>query len=68
MRLLVQTTFERGKIAERLEITLLLLEAKFGPLAPRVKQSVEALSPADLRQLMLDCVKAQSLRELRLED
>jgi hypothetical protein len=29
---------------------------------------VEALSPEDLRQLTLDLVKAQSLKELRLED
>jgi hypothetical protein len=44
------------------------LEARFGPLAPAVRQRVEALSPDELRQLTLDFIKAQSLKDLRLED
>src|SRR5262249_20188471 len=67
-RPLMITTFERGRIAERLETALLHLEAKFGPLSPEVKQRVEALSPEQLRQLGLDLLKAQSLKELRLEE
>lgn len=62
------TTYERGRIAERRESVLLQLEVKFGPLSPAVRQRVEALSPEELRQLQLDFVKAQSLKELRLED
>jgi hypothetical protein len=70
------TTYERGKIEgriegqvqERREMALLQLEAKFGPLAPAIKQRVEALSPEQLRQLLLDLVKGQSLKELHLED
>jgi hypothetical protein len=62
------TTYERGRIEERRETALLLLEAKFGPLAPEVKQRVEALSAEQLRQVLLDLVKAQSLKELHLED
>ncbi len=62
------TTYERGKIAERRESVLLQLEAKFGPLAPVVKQRVEALAPEELRQLQLDLLKVHSLKELRLED
>jgi hypothetical protein len=62
------TTFERGRIAERRETALLLLEEKFGPLSPAVRQRVEALSPEELRQLTLDFVEAPSLKELRLED
>jgi hypothetical protein len=42
--------------------------AKFGPLSPEVKQRVEALAPEGLAQLLLDLLKAQSLKELRLED
>jgi hypothetical protein len=64
----MMTTYERGKIAERRELALLLLEAKFGPLSAEVKQRVEALPPEELRQLMLDFIKAQSLQELGLED
>jgi hypothetical protein len=66
------TTYERGKIEGRLqgqrEMALLLLEAKFGPLAPAVKQRLEALSPEQLRKLSLGLFKAQSLQELHLED
>jgi hypothetical protein len=66
------TTYERGKIEGRIEgqrqTALLLLEAKFAPLTSEVKQRVEALSPEQLHQLLLDFVKAQSLRELHLED
>jgi hypothetical protein len=66
------TTYERGKIAGRLEMALemalLQLEAKFGPLSPAVRQRVEALSAEGLRQLTLDSVRAQSLKELRLAE
>jgi hypothetical protein len=62
------TTYERGRIEERRELSLLQLEAKFGPLSPEIKQRVAALSPEQLRQLLLDLVKGQSLKELHLED
>ncbi len=62
------TTYERGKIAGLRETALLQLEARFGPLSPAIRQRVEALSPEELRQLTLDILKAQSLKELRLED
>jgi hypothetical protein len=62
------TTYERGRIAERRESVLLQLEVRFGPLSSAARQRVEALSPEELRQLQLDLVKAQSLKELRLED
>jgi len=70
VRPLMITTYERGmiagKIAGQRETALLQLEARFGPLAAEVKQRVEALSPEQLRQLLLDFAKAQSLSELRL--
>src|SRR5262249_20264667 len=44
------------------------LEARFGSLAPAVRQRVEALAPEELRHLLIDLLKAQSLKELRLED
>jgi hypothetical protein len=66
------TTYERGKIEgrieERRELAWFQLEAKFGPLSPEIKQRVEALSPEQLRQLLLDFAKGQSLKELHLED
>jgi hypothetical protein len=72
VRPLVITTYERGKLEgkmeERREMVLLQLEAKFGPLPPAIKQRVEALSPEQLRQVALEFVKAQSLKELGLED
>ncbi len=62
------TTYERAMIAGERRLALRLLEAKFGALSPEVKQRVEALSPEQLQQLSLDLLKAQSLKELRLED
>jgi hypothetical protein len=67
-RPLIITTYERGRNEGRREMTLLLLEAKFGPLSPAAKQRVEALSPEQLRQLGLDLVKDLSLKDLHLED
>jgi hypothetical protein len=76
VRPIVMTTYERGKrdgqlagqLAERGETALLQLEAKFGTLSAEVKQRVESLSGADLRRLTLDLIKAESLKELHLED
>jgi hypothetical protein len=62
------TTYERGKIAERRESVLFLLEMKFGPLTPAVKGRVEAFSPEELRQVQIGLFKGESLKELRLED
>ena len=62
------TTYERGILQGERKSALRLLEAKFGPLSPEVKQRVEALSPEGLAQLQLALLKAQSLKELRLDD
>jgi hypothetical protein len=62
------TTYERGRIAGLREMAILQLEEKFGPLSPEIRQRVETLSPEQLRQTMLAFVKAQSLKELHLED
>jgi hypothetical protein len=62
------TTFDQGRVTERRETALMLLEDKFGPLSPTVRQRVEALSPDELRQLTRDLLKAQSLKDLRLEE
>ncbi len=68
VRPLMITTYERGRIEGRRETLLLQLEARFGPLAPAVKQRVEALTPEQLEQLLLDFAKAQPLKDLHLED
>jgi hypothetical protein len=49
-------------------LTLRQLQAKFGPLSPKVKQQVEALSPEALAQLQIDLLEAQALEELGLKD
>jgi hypothetical protein len=61
------TYYERGQLQERLEATLLLLEARFGTLSAAVKERVEAMSPAELRQLQVALVRAQTLKELGLD-
>ena len=68
----MKTTYERG-IEDGIEqgerrLTLRLMEVKFGPLSPKVKQEIEALSPEALAQLQVDFLKAQRLEELRLDD
>jgi hypothetical protein len=73
---LMITTYERGKlegklegkIEERREMALLLLEEKFGSLAPAIHQRIAELAPEQLRQILVDLVKASSLKELYLED
>jgi flagellar biosynthesis/type III secretory pathway protein FliH len=64
----IQRGIEQGIVQGERRSTLRLMEAKFGPLTPKVKQRVEALSPQALTQLQLDLLQAQSLEELRLDD
>jgi hypothetical protein len=68
VRPIMITTYERGILQGERRSALRLLEAKFGPLSAAVRERVEALSPQELAQLQLDLLKAQSLRELGLED
>jgi Domain of unknown function (DUF4351) len=68
----MKTTYERG-IEQGIErgerrSALRLMEAKFGPLPAKIRQQLDALSPAALAQLQLDLLKAQTLEELRLEE
>jgi hypothetical protein len=65
---LMQTTYERGRLAGQRELMVRILEAKFGPLAPAVRQRVEALTPEQLDQLALDQAQAESLNDLHLLD
>jgi len=68
VRPLMIATYERGKIEGQRETALFQLEARFGPLTAEIKQRVEALSPDQLRQLLGDILKAQSLSELHLNN
>jgi hypothetical protein len=61
------TSYERGRIEGRREMALLQLEARFGPLAPKVKLRIETFAPEQLLKLLLDSVKAGSLAELHLD-
>ena len=65
---LMKTTYERGIEQGERRAALRLMEFRFGPLSPEVKQQVEALSPESLARLQVDLFKAQSLEELRLVD
>ncbi len=71
---LMVTTYERGKaegkLEDRRETAILLLETRFGPLSSGVQQRVAEMKPEQLRQLLTDLIKAPSLslKELRLED
>jgi len=64
---LMKTTYERGIEQGERRSALRLMEAKFGPLSPQVKQEVEALSPEALAQLQIDLLKAQTLDDIHLD-
>jgi len=64
------TTYERGKVEgkveERRDNALLLLETRFGPVAEEVRNRLAKLAPDQLRQVLLELVKAKSLSEVTL--
>jgi hypothetical protein len=64
---LMITTYERGILQGERQLALSQLEAKFGPLPAEAKRRVEALPSEDLRKIMIESYKAQSLKELGLE-
>jgi hypothetical protein len=64
----IEQGIARGIEQGERQSALRLMEAKFGPLTPKVRQKVEALLPEVLAQLQLDLLKVQSLEELRLDD
>jgi Domain of unknown function (DUF4351) len=64
----IEQGMERGIEQGERRSALRLMEAKFGPLSPEVKQQVEALSPDALARLQIDLLTAESLHELRLDD
>jgi hypothetical protein len=64
----IEQGIERGIEQGERRSALRLMEAKFGPLTPGVKQQVEALSPEALARLQLDLLTAQTLEGLRLDD
>ena len=60
---------QAGQLTAMREMAERLLEEKFhSPLAAPVKQRVEVLEVAQLKELMLKLLHAQSLKELGLED
>lgn len=63
----MMTTYERGQLEGQRQTLLRLLERKFGPLSPVIKERLEAFSPEQLQQIEQDLFKAQSLKELNLE-
>ncbi len=62
------TTYERGIIQGERQLALSQLAAKFGPLSEDAKRRLEALSSQELRTMMLEFYKAESLKKLGLED
>jgi hypothetical protein len=66
------TTIERakaeGRIEERREMTLFLLNEKFGPMRSEIQQRIALLTLEQLQQLGSKLIKASSLKELSLEE
>ncbi len=65
---LMKTTYERGIEQGMRQSALWLMEAKFGPLPPEVKEQVEELSRDAVARLQLDLLKAQTIEDLRMGD
>jgi len=55
-----------GRLEGRAEALLDQLEFRFGPLPPKVKKAIRALTPERLKELTRQVVSAQSLDELHL--
>jgi hypothetical protein len=66
------TTIERakseGKAEGCREMTLFLLNEKFGPLKPEIQQRIALLNFEQLQQLGSKLLKASSLKELNIEE
>jgi hypothetical protein len=54
------TTFERGKMEGERSTVLRLLEAKFGPLTPAIRERTEKLPIDEPRPLAIELMTAQS--------
>jgi hypothetical protein len=63
-----QTTYEKGIEKGKLRLVEEVLEEKFGPLPPGVRERLEQLSMAELRRLALNIGTAKSLSELGLPE
>lgn len=64
----IKEGIKQGQLQGRRESVLDQLEAKFPGLSPAVRERVAHMSEDKLRQLSLDLLTAETLRELRLED
>jgi hypothetical protein len=59
---------ERGRTQERLEIARELLKTRFGSLSAKSVARLQAFSAEQLSELIKQIIKANSLRELGLEE
>ena len=56
-----------GRAEGQREALLVLLEKKFGPSSPEVRQRVETLPADKLREALVAIVEAKSLQEVGLD-
>ena len=59
---------QEGLVQGQRQFFLMQLEERFGPLSPRVHEAVQALVAERLPELGRALLRAQSLRELGLEE
>lgn len=62
------TWFEQGEVKGQRKILALLLEQRFGPLSPQVRERLESLSAERLDEVARAVLGAKSLEELGLAD
>jgi hypothetical protein len=63
---LFEHAMEKGRLTERREMTLAILEERFGPVPMKLREHVESLDADALRQLALRVTKANSLDDVGL--
>lgn len=62
----IEKGLERGRLLERRETAVALIEERFGPVSQKLREHIESLALEPLRQLTLRLAKASSLAEAGL--
>ncbi len=68
VQVMATTWYEQGRQKGQLEVLVIQLEERFGPLSAAVRERLENLPQDRLRELIRKIVTAKSLRELGLEE
>ena len=63
----IEQGVERGIEQGERRSAMRLIEAKFGPLSPKHKQQIEALTKEAVARMQVDLLNARTMEELHLD-